>query len=168
MRRAQWLAVGVVRRPHGVKGKLLVTPLAQDLGLFASLKEILLGRDPSQGRPYQVERVQFLKGAVLIQLGGLDLQGAVEAKDSFLWARREDLPPLEEGEYYWQDLVGMEVRDQSGKRLGEVRALLETGESQVLVCRGARGEVLIPFVDGVVLRVDENEGRIVVDLPEGL
>lgn len=168
MRRAQWLAVGIVRRPHGVKGKLLITPLARDPGLFKALKEILLGNEPLNARPYPVERVQFLRGSVLVKLQGLSFEGAVEARGCLLWARREDLPPLEEGEYYWQDLIGMEVFDHTGQRLGEVKALLETGESQVLVSRGNKGEILIPFVEGIILEVDENEGKIIVDLPEGL
>jgi 16S rRNA processing protein RimM len=76
---------------------------------------------------------------------------------------REQLPPAEAGEYYWVDLVGLEVVTSEGESLGHVDHLLETGAHDVLVVAGER-ERLIPYTPGVhVLEVDLDGGRIVVE-----
>ncbi len=80
---------------------------------------------------------------------------------------RDALPPLEVGrEYYWRDLIGVEVVDTGGRSLGHVDHLLETGANDVLVVTGGEREVLVPFVEQVVLEVDLAARRIRVDWPE--
>jgi 16S rRNA processing protein RimM len=168
MGKGPWLAIGVVRRPHGVRGKISVAPLAEVPGAFLSLEEVLLGEAPHQARTYRVIRVQFMKESVVLQLEGFPLQEATRSVGAFLWVRREQLPPLGEGEYYYQDLVGMVVMGPGGEQLGVVKDVLETGDSHVLVCRGSQRELLIPFVRGIIKELDEKQGTMVVDLPEGL
>jgi 16S rRNA processing protein RimM len=76
---------------------------------------------------------------------------------------RRQLPDLPEGEFYWKDLVGLEVFTVEGKRLGRVKSMLETGANDVLVVRGDR-ERLIPFVQGqFVTSVNLDDGRMTVD-----
>jgi 16S rRNA processing protein RimM len=76
----------------------------------------------------------------------------------------EALPPTAPGEYYWAELIGLEVRNGAGVALGRVTGLMETGAHDVLVVRGADRERLIPFVEEAVVRVvDLKGGRIVVD-----
>ncbi len=78
---------------------------------------------------------------------------------------RDRLPPLPEGEYYWADLIGLEVIDQNGASLGRVARLMETGAHDVLVVRDpGGGEQLIPFVQGPVVKaVDLVGGRMEVE-----
>lgn len=76
---------------------------------------------------------------------------------------RDQLPAPGAGEYYWNDLEGLEVRNLQGESLGVVDHLMETGANDVLVVRGER-ERLIPFLQGqVVISVDLDEQRIQVD-----
>ena len=75
---------------------------------------------------------------------------------------REALGEAEEGMLYWVDRVGLEVVDEGGRRLGEVEGLFETGDTSVLVVKGAR-ERLIPFVPDYVKAVDREARRITVD-----
>lgn len=76
---------------------------------------------------------------------------------------REQLPAVPAGEYYWADLVGLEVRLVDGQGFGRVQGLMATGSNDVLVVRGER-ERLIPFIPGqVVKRVDLDAGLICVD-----
>ena len=77
--------------------------------------------------------------------------------------RRDQLAEISEGEYYWADLVGLKVVTVSGKELGIVNHLIETGANDVLVVAGER-ERLIPFIrDEVVVAVDLDRGEIRVD-----
>ena len=77
--------------------------------------------------------------------------------------RREQLPPAEQGDVYWADLVGLEVTNLRGESLGNVDHLIETGAHDVLVVTGDR-ERLIPFArPQVVIEIDQEHGRILVD-----
>lgn len=76
----------------------------------------------------------------------------------------DQLPAAKEGEYYWADLIGLEVRNTRGELLGKVARLMETGANDVLVVKGEQGETLIPYVsEHSVLSVDLEAGCIQVD-----
>ncbi len=83
-----------------------------------------------------------------------------------LFVREEDLPRLEEGEYYEYQLIGLEVTTVQGSRLGKVRSLMHTGASDILVVEGER-EVMIPMVEGFIVDIDVSGGTVRVDI-EGL
>ena len=103
------------------------------------------------------------KGVVARLEGCVDRDQARLLIGADIGLRREQLPELPEGEFYWADLEGLAVEDLKGRPLGRVDHLLETGANDVLVVRGER-ERLIPFVYGqVVLDVDLRAGRIRVD-----
>lgn len=168
MEKGLWLAIGVVRKPHGVKGKINITPLADLPGFFDSLEEVLVGQTPHLAKPYRVIQVQFMKKAVLLQLEGLHPEEAAKSVGSFLWVKREQLPPLGEGEYYYQDLMGMAVLSLTGEQLGLVKGIIQTGDSYVLVCKKGGRELLIPFIQSVIKELDQERGALLVDLPQGL
>ena len=102
--------------------------------------------------------------AVIARLGGYeDRDTARELVGAEIAVRRDQLAEITEGEYYWADLVGLKVVTVSGKDLGIVNHLIETGANDVLVVVGER-ERLIPFIrDEVVVAVDLDRGEIRVD-----
>jgi 16S rRNA processing protein RimM len=101
------------------------------------------------------------KGPVA-KLAGCDDRNAADAlRGADVAVTREALGEAEDGTLYWVDLVGLEVVDESGTRLGEVEGLFESGETSVLVVKGAR-ERLIPFVPEYVKAVDREARRITV------
>lgn len=88
--------------------------------------------------------------------------GLIGAK-IYIWP--EQLPELGQDEYYWSDLIGMEVQSVQAEALGRVEDMLETGANDVMVIQGDR-ERLIPFVlDDIVREVDLNRRSIIVDWP---
>lgn len=77
---------------------------------------------------------------------------------------KAEMPKLPDGEYYWQQLIGLQVSDTEGEQLGQVDSLLETGANDVLVVKHEQGEeVLIPYTEHVVTEVDLSAGRMIVD-----
>lgn len=78
---------------------------------------------------------------------------------------RDQLPTLDKNEFYWAELIGLEVLNPDGESLGKVDHLLETGANDVLVLKGAdRQEILIPYIKGeVVKQVDLENGCIRVE-----
>ena len=107
---------------------------------------------------------------VIVQLSGPD-GAAITDRDvaarlvgAEIQVEREDLPELKPGEYYWVDLVGLEVRSADGAALGKVEAVTDNGAQAVLVLRDGERQRLIPFVHGPIIRsVDLKVGRIVAD-----
>lgn len=103
------------------------------------------------------------KGVVARLEGCEDRDQARQLIGCEIGIRREQLPAPAQGEYYWADLVGLEVKDTAGVSLGRVVHLFDTGANDVMVVQGER-ERLIPFVTGrVVLEVDIATGCIRVD-----
>jgi 16S rRNA processing protein RimM len=102
------------------------------------------------------------KGPVAKLAGCEDREAGDALRGAQVAVPREALGDAEEGTLYWVDLVGLEVVDESGMRLGHVEGLFEAGDTSVLVVKGAR-ERMIPFVPDYVKSVDRDARRITVD-----
>lgn len=162
----------------GVQGALRIKPFAaQPQALLASARWWL---QPGAGVPtpaaapplpalalLHVEHVRA-QGETLVvtcrEVSGRD--AAERLAGARVFVSRASFPKPDEGEFYWVDLIGLEVRNRSGRLLGEVSHLLETGPHSVLCVQppdAAASEVLIPFVDAYVDRVDHDGHCIRVD-----
>ncbi len=117
-------------------------------------------------RRVEVLEVRAHRGAFVARLDGIADRDAADAlRGSLVGVPREQLPAPAEDEYYWRDLIGLEVRDEAGRVRGTVQELIETGANDVLVVRaaGVPDPVLVPFDRQFVLAVDLGSGRITVD-----
>jgi 16S rRNA processing protein RimM len=157
------VVLGRIAGAHGVRGWLRVKPFTDDVETLLGFPRWLVGRPGRwQERPVLAGRRH---GPVLLAR----LEG-IEDRDAALALRGEEvalprgvLPEPAEGEFYWDDLVGLAVQTCSGTDLGRVERIFATGANDVLVVQGER-ERLIPFVVGeVVIEVDLDAGRIRVD-----
>jgi 16S rRNA processing protein RimM len=101
---------------------------------------------------------------VVVKLAGVeDRNQAIELVGSKIFILPEQLPELDEGDYYWSDLIGLEVESLQAEPLGTIAMMMETGANDVMVLKGDR-ERLIPFVmDDIVRQVDLTNKRVVVD-----
>ena len=141
--------------------------LTEDPTRFEGLETVYVG---PQYLPYRLERARLHQGAVLLKLAGCDDRDAAEAlRDLLVQVAIEDALPLEEGEYWLYQILGLEVWTTEDELLGVVREILETRANDVYVVqdRGGR-QVLVPALDSVVLDIDLEAGRMLVALPEGL
>ena len=159
----KWVTVGRVSGVFGVKGWLKVrsyTEPPDNIVRFGTWTLRVEGADHS----FDVEDGQSHAGIVVVKLRGIDDRD--RARDwvgADVVVAREQLPATRDGELYWTDLEGLEVRTTTGLLLGRVAHLLATGGNDVLVLDSAP-QRLIPFVAGsVVKEVDLEAGQIVVD-----
>jgi 16S rRNA processing protein RimM len=162
------LAIGAVTRPHGIRGKIRISYLGDDPRDLLGLQEIFIGSHPDDLRKHRILHVQSHKGLSILELEGFSLKEAQESVGQSLWVDRDQLPPLREREYYWTDMIGLRVVAEGGEELGIVRHIMETGGGEVLVCAWEGRERLIPFVEDVVIRVDLENGLLLVRPVEGL
>ncbi len=164
---AEWLAVGRVRKPHGIHGELLAEILTDFPERVAPGVELGVGQPPE--RCLNVARVRLHKGAWLLTLEGVGTREAAEAlRDAWLTLpgqAREQLPP---GYFYEHELAGLTCVDRSGRVLGDVAGLADVGGGALLVVRTDAGEVLVPFRPALVVEVDLGARRVVLDPPKGL
>ena len=103
--------------------------------------------------------------AIIVKLDGIDDRNQAAAlKGSHIWITPSQLERLESDEYYWRQLIGLEVIDQAGVILGKVDGLIETGANDVLLVKAGKQEHLIPFImDQVVTKIDIETGQMSVD-----
>ena len=157
--------MGRIAAPFGVKGLVKVQPFSEDPGTLMDFVSWRVGRGEQQAH-YTVETVQDHGKALVAKLAGIDDRDAAYAlRGQEISVAKRDLPPPEENEFYWSDLIGLTVVNREGIELGKVDSLMEGGANDLLVVKGAR-EHLIPFVAAFVGKVDLAGGTIEVDWGE--
>ena len=165
------IVVGRIKGVHGIKGelKLLLGVSADEIDDFtakirAEWKSIFI-----DGKSYVLEGVRRNKDILLITLKGLrdrDIARGFTGKE--VWVDKALLPELAEGDLYIYELIGMGVVTEEGVDLGVVKNVITTGASDVYEVHGPKGEILLPAIDDVILKVDTEGNRITVHLLEGL
>jgi len=168
------LIVGTIKKAHGIKGDCFVMPATDDVaGVYAQGRGLRLGDD--EGRPYPGDAVltvaaaREFKGGVIVHFEKIEDRNAAELlKGRTLMIAAEEARPLEAGEFFFHDLVGLEVQSAEGVSLGRVVEVYEGGAVHFLGVRDGERERLIPFAEAVVREVDLEGGRVVIEAIEGL
>lgn len=162
--------VAKVTKAHGIRGQIKIYPFSGNPENFGLYKSLILF-DSKQNIVREVElfssRVQG-NMAVLTLSGITSRNDAEELVGCEIWVSQDQLPDLDEDEYYWSDLEGMEVFTVKGELLGEVASLMSTGAHDILVVSEGEDEYLIPLRDEFLVEYSVEEKKIVVDPPEGL
>lgn len=161
------LLVGKVVGVHGIRGEVKILPYGDCdkkpwKKLYLSDKEghVVICK-LTANRPH--------KGVIIASFEGYaDRNRAAELVGLDVFVDRAVMPALPEGEYYHFQLQGMEVVTEQGGKIGVVAGIFSTGSNDVYAVKGDYGEILIPAISDVVLKVDIDAGKIVVRLIEGL
>lgn len=164
--------VGKIVNTHGIRGELKVLPQTDfPEERFAKGSELVIAdADNRETVPVRVEAARLHKNAYIVKLSGYDNINDVEKyKGRMLKVSEEHLADLEEGEYYYHEIVGCRVVTEEGDELGTITEILTPGANHVWVVERPKGKpVLLPVIDEVILDVDVKEKRVTVHLMEGL
>lgn len=162
------LPIGKVMKPWGLKGAVKIWSYAESVESFLRVSELLVqGQDGPTALPLQ-EVKEHRKGVLLTFRGRDRIEDVESLVGLTLYVHKSDLPSLEEDEYYWYELIGMEVLTDTGRSVGRVEKVMNTGHHDVyVVTRGGR-EVLVPAVREVVREVDVPGRRMIIHALEGL
>ncbi|HEU5311348.1 MAG TPA: ribosome maturation factor RimM, partial [Candidatus Eisenbacteria bacterium] len=130
--------------------------------LFAMVRE-------GEPRRLTVTASRLFGERLLVRFEGIEGRTDADAlRGADLTIPRREAKPLPEGRHYRFELVGLRAKTQAGEPIGEVAEVFTTGANDVIVVRGARGEILIPAIPGVIVSVDVEGGSITMNPPAGL
>jgi len=165
------LLAGWVAGAHGLRGVLRIHCAEGGAEGLLGAGHLFLGvREESLQRHAVVEARPGRRGEVCVDLAGIaDREAAESLRGARVWIESAQLGVLQPGEYWAFQLIGCEVEDGAGRKIGRVREVRGTGAQDLLLVDGADGaEHLIPAVQAWWREVDLERRRIVVDLPPGL
>jgi len=157
---ADSVTIGVILRPHGIKGEVVVEPLTDNDSRFSELESVRVVRPSGAASRLQVASMFPHKGRLIVHFGGVESVEEAEAlRGAELRIPIQSLPELPRGSYYHHELQGLDVRVESGASIGKVTSLWETGPTPVLVIHDPKGkETLFPLVESFILEVDLKAG----------
>jgi len=154
------LMIGIIGAPHGVRGAMRVRIISDFPDHLATLSHVYIGSDP------QRRRLRALRGAsptAVLEVSGVSSRDeAALYRGMPLYMDIRDAKPLDEGEYYWHQLIDMTVVTPEGETLGVLTSILQTGANDVYVVTQPDGaEILLPAIKDVVLDIDVPNKRMV-------
>jgi 16S rRNA processing protein RimM len=149
------VAIGVIEKPFGVRGEMRVRSLSDVPGRFEGLTRVTLEAPSGTVKDATIRSVRAMNGSYVL---GMDVCSTPEDAALFRgWTLKipeGSAPPLPQGQYYEYELIGLSVRDETGRPVGTLEEILKTPGHHVFVVRGEGGEVLIPAAKDAVVAVD--------------
>jgi 16S rRNA processing protein RimM len=162
----QYLIIGRVFKPWGVRGEVKVEILTEFPERFASLRTVYLGDD---AKPFLVTGARLHGNAALLKFKGIDVPEDAEAlRDQVVQVAREDAVKLPKGKLYLYQLIGLRVVTVEGEALGEITDVIDTGANDVYVVHDGQREILVPAIEEVVKEISLERSEVRVQLMEGL
>lgn len=163
------LPIGRVVKPHGVKGKIKIGYFGEDFSQFHFYQEVFIEDRMGRLQSYEILEATPQPPRLILQLK--DIRTVEEARTLVgkeIYVRKECLPDLPEDEYYWMEMIGMEVETEEGKRIGRIKEIFPTGAHDIYVVQGKRGEIFLPAVQEVIQSIDRGRRVMKVTWMEGL
>jgi 16S rRNA processing protein RimM len=168
---AERIAVGIIRKAHGVRGEASIEPWTDSTDRFEALKSVtLVSPDDAQTRELRVESVRAHGERALMKFAGIDSPEEIQTLHNWtVEIPAEQARSLDEDEYFLHDLIGLTLIDAEGRERGVVTDTLEGGGGILLNVKRADGKTFeLPFAADLCTTIDVVAKRIVVALPEGL
>jgi 16S rRNA processing protein RimM len=161
--------LGKIVATHGIKGGVRVAVFSGEYETILSLASLMLkGRD-GRMKTFRVAASALHGKKLIISFEEYDnINLALPLVGHEIYAEREQMPALSEGEFYWFDLLGLRVETDQGEILGELVDIIATGSNDVYVVKDSKREYLIPALADIVIDVNLDNGIMKVSPPEGL
>jgi len=162
-----YLAIGFLRRPHGVTGEIIMDLHTDFPGRIKAGRKVYISDKYESAMIGSVR--QHGKG-LLVRIKGFDTpETAGRFRNQWVYVQSREVPPLPDGQYYKYELVDLDVVDDEGNNLGTLKEIIETGANDVYVVKSESGkEILLPAIPTVVLNVDMTSRLMTVHLLDGL
>ncbi len=164
-----YFKIGIITSSHGVRGEMKVFPTTDDTRRFKKCREVYV-EDKTGLVMYEVESARVSPDKVLLKLKGIDTpEEAVKLRQRGIFVDREHAVKLSKDEYFIADLIGLEVINEDGDRIGVIEEVLPTGANDVYQIAMDDGrELLLPAIKDCILEVNVEQGFMRVHVLDGL
>ena len=163
------LEIGKIVNTHGLRGEVKVVPWTDSPDDFYDVSYAYI-KNKNEYKKLTIDGVKFQKNNVIVKFKEYnDINEILPFKNAVLYADRDDLGELPEGVYYIVDLIGLKVYTEDDEYIGEIADVFNAGASDIYdVKRDGKKNLLLPVIDEVVKSVDIENGRVTVNVMEGL
>lgn len=161
---------GKITKRHGLSGDLKVLPFSKDLSSFKNLKKVYIELNPDEDPvEYSILNKRFHKNFAIVRFKDVN---TVKDSDALvncnLLIDETQLEELNENEFYWFQLIGLEVFTDKNVYVGKVTDLINNGAQEILIVNNGKDEVLIPFVEKFIVETNILNSRIIINPVDGL
>lgn len=162
-------AIGEIVKTRGLRGCLKVLCCLETNNAFTELEFVYIEISSGQKKCFLLKKIDVSGKILFVELEGIpdveSAQALVGCKVFLPKGMQEKLP---EGEYYWREIIGLDVYNEEGKYIGRIESVFPTGSNDVYVCKGEEREILLPAIADVIRKIDVNHRVMIVRLLEGL
>ena len=162
-------AVGEIVKTRGLRCCLKVLCCLETNNAFTELEFVYIEISSGQKKCFLLKKIDVSGKILFVELEGIpdveSAQALVGCKVFLPKGMQEKLP---EGEYYWRDIIGLDVYSEDDKYIGKIESVFPTGSNDVYVCKGEEREILLPAIADVIRKIDVNRRIMIVRLLEGL
>ena len=163
------ITIGEIVKTRGLRGCMKVVSFVDTSDISAELKFVYIQDNSEQKKLYNLRKIDISGKFLFIELDSID---DVELAKTFVGCKvvilGDMFKELPEGEYYWRDIIGLNVYTEEGKLLGQIESVFPTGSNDVYVCKGRDREILLPAIADVIKLIDIERKIMNVKLMEGL
>ena len=168
MKKEDCYELGYISKTKGLDGEVYVQLDVDEPEDYENLESVFLEIKKNLV-PYFIQYIDFQDKKVVIAFD--DIETLDQAKDlvgSKLFLPLNNLPPLEEGQFYYHEVINFKITDQNLGELGTIIQIYETGNQDLIAMQFQGKEILIPLVDDFIIKIDREKNILFVNLPEGL
>ncbi|MFM8877310.1 MAG: ribosome maturation factor RimM [Anaerolineae bacterium] len=162
-----YLAIGYLRRPHGVQGEIIMDLHTDFPDRIKSGRKVYIGE---KYESFTIGSARVHANGLLIKLRGFDSpETAGHFRNQWVYVKSSEVPALPEGQHYKHEMIGLTVMTDDGNKLGILNEVLETGANDVYVVIKENGkEVLLPAIPDVVIELNMDDRVMTVHIIDGL
>ena len=161
--------VGEIVKTHGLQGCIKMISYLETKSTFSKSDFIYVETSPGHKHRFGLKKVSASGKAFFLELNEInDVEAAKNLVGCKVYLSKSILKKLPEGEYYFQDIIGMNVFSENGKFIGNIESIFSTGSNDVYVCRAPDREILLPAISDVIKHIDIQQRIMTVIIPEGL
>jgi len=165
----QLIAYGKILKPHGLKGEVKVLPYSGETENFKNFKSVYIYSENKKPLEYTISGSRFHKNLIIAKIKTVDTKEDAELlRGKEVYIDKVQLPSTEDDEYYWFELIGLDVYRQDNSLLGKVDSILDNTAQPILIIKNNSEEYMIPLVDNFVKKIDLENSKIVIEPIDGL
>jgi 16S rRNA processing protein RimM len=163
------LEIGRVSKSVGVKGRMKAVSYIESPEALKPFKDVYITCEERDPDLYKVRYINFATKSFSFEFEGVN---DIDTARSFVGCRvlipSDRLRKLPEGEYYWRDIIGLEVFTGDNQKLGKIEKIFQAGSNHIYVCTGGEREILLPAIEDVIKQINLEKRIMIVELLEGL